>query len=83
MASALLYCGACGGGNVVVVVVMLVVVALNYRCTLGDSGLEVRSTIGDVIREIEDRACWIRTFTIDSTLVSVFLPAFEVLSLKN
>nr|GEW62133.1 hypothetical protein [Tanacetum cinerariifolium] len=83
MASALLCCGACGGGDVVVVVVMLVVVALNYLCSLGDSGLKVRSIIGDVIREIEDIACWIRTFTIDSTLVSSLLSASEGLSLKN
>nr|GFA13998.1 hypothetical protein [Tanacetum cinerariifolium] len=29
------------------------------------------------IREIEDIACWIETFTIDSTLVSAFLSASE------
>nr|GEX95643.1 hypothetical protein [Tanacetum cinerariifolium] len=49
----------------------------------GDSGLEVRSIIGDVIREIEDIAYWIGTFTIDSTLVSAFLSESKGLSLKN
>nr|GFA05420.1 retrovirus-related Pol polyprotein from transposon TNT 1-94 [Tanacetum cinerariifolium] len=34
----------------------------------------------DVIREIEDRACWIRTFTIDSTLVSACVNNDKVIS---
>nr|GEV87003.1 hypothetical protein [Tanacetum cinerariifolium] len=56
------------------------------ECTLRDSGLEVRSIIGVVIKGIEDVSCWIVTYTIDSASVSAVifsLSASEGLSLKN
>nr|GEY21548.1 hypothetical protein [Tanacetum cinerariifolium] len=63
-----------------------VAVACSGRCTLGESGLEVRSITGVIIGGIADVSCWIVTDTIDSASVSVVVFSFstlEGLSLKN
>nr|GEY21549.1 E-beta-farnesene synthase [Tanacetum cinerariifolium] len=56
-----------------------VAVACSGRCTLGESGLEVRSITGVVMGGIANVSCWIVTDTIDSASVSVVVFSFSTL----
>nr|GEY17784.1 hypothetical protein [Tanacetum cinerariifolium] len=59
--------------------VVSVAVACSGRCTLGESGLEVRSITDVVIGGITNVSCWIVLDTIDSASVSTVVFSFSAL----